>query len=125
MALSCLADMNLSPVTVKMLCEGGQEAIRSSEVLPATASDEELLDHARSQGMCVITSDLDFSALLALGGHSSPSVISLRLSYGDPDMVARRLLEILPLLEEELSAGCIVTVDDRRIRVRSLPIGDG
>jgi predicted nuclease of predicted toxin-antitoxin system len=123
MTLAFLADMNLSPATVERLREGGHEAIRSSDVLPATAPDDELLDYARANGLCVITFDLDFSALLALGGHSSPSVISLRLSFGDPDLVAQRLLEVIPFLEEELREGRIVTVDDQRIRIRNLPIG--
>jgi hypothetical protein len=40
--------------------------------------------------------DLDFSALLALGGYDQPSLITLRLAMSDPETVTRRLLGVLP-----------------------------
>ena len=120
-----LADMNIAPATVERLRADGWVAIRSSEVMPVTATDEQLLEYARAHDLCVLTSDLDFSALLALGGHRLPSVLSLRLSYGDPDLVADRVLDLLPQLQGDLAAGCIATVEDGRVRVRDLPIGRG
>lgn len=70
----------------------------------------------------VITQDLDFSELLALGGFDQPSLITLRLSVSDPESITQRLLELPPQLKDTLSGGCAVTIEDTRIRIRRLPI---
>jgi predicted nuclease of predicted toxin-antitoxin system len=80
------------------------------------------LDFARREGRVVVTQDLDFSSLLALGGYDRPSLITLRLSVSDPDTVTRRLLEVLPVIEQVLKEGCAVTIEDVSVRVRKLPI---
>ena len=118
-----LADMNISPKTVDALQQQGWDIIRVSEVLATDASDEEILGFAREQGRVVITQDLDFSALLALGGHDRPSLITLRLAISDPETVTRKLLDVLPSLEKVLRKGGVVTVDDVAVRIRRLPIG--
>ncbi|MFQ5419588.1 MAG: DUF5615 family PIN-like protein [Anaerolineae bacterium] len=78
--LRFLTDMNLSPLTVEDLEKDGYDITRVTNLLPADAADSEILDMARQQGMVVITQDLDFSALLALGGNDRPSLVTLRLT---------------------------------------------
>ena len=114
--------MNISPKTVAALKERGLDIIRVSEVLPANASDEVVLDLARREERTLITQDLDFSSLLVLGGHERPSLITLRLSCSDPKSVEERLLEILPGLEGALQGGAAVTIEDVAVRVRALPL---
>ena len=109
-----LADMNLSPVTVATLAKDGIDIVRVSDLLPANVSDEVILDWARREGRAVITQDLDFSALLALGGYDRPSLVTLRLLETNPGVV--------PQIEAVLGQGCAVTVEDRTVRVRRLPI---
>jgi predicted nuclease of predicted toxin-antitoxin system len=86
------------------------------------APDQEVLQLARREGKVVVTQDLDFSALLALGGYDRPSLITLRLSVSDPETVTRRLLEVLPQVEQCLQEGCVVTIEDVAVRIRQLPI---
>ncbi|MBS3934228.1 MAG: DUF5615 family PIN-like protein [Truepera sp.] len=117
-----LADMNIAPVTVVALREAGWDAVRVSERLPASATDSEILELARREGRVVITQDLDFSALLALGGHIGPSLLTLRLSTSDPASISRKLLDILPLVRTRLATGVAITVDDVSVRIRELPI---
>lgn len=117
-----LADLNVSPVTVRALGREGWDIIRVSEKLPPRTSDQDILAFARQEERVVISQDLDFSMLLALSGLDQPSLVTLRLSQADPEKVARRLLEIAPLLAEALPAGCAVTVEDEVVRVRKLPI---
>ena len=117
-----LANMNISPKTVESLSKKGWDIIRVSNILPVNTSDQEILDLARQEGRVVVTQDLDFSALLALGGFDQPSLITLRLSVSDPESINQRLLELLPQLEDALSGGCAVTIEDIRIRIRRLPI---
>jgi predicted nuclease of predicted toxin-antitoxin system len=118
-----LADLNISPQTVGALRKQGWQISRSSETLALTAPDEEILDFARQEESVVLTQDLDFSALLALGGYDRPSLVTLRLSTSEPGLVAQRLLETAPLLETTLSkGGCAITIEDSSVRIRRLPI---
>lgn len=80
MTLCLLADMNISPKTVESLRQQGWDMVRVSNLLPVNVTDAEILDFARHQERAVVTQDPDFSALLALGGHDRPSLITLRLS---------------------------------------------
>ncbi len=109
-----LADLNISPATVADLQLEGWNIVRASELLPATASDEELLALARQEGRVIVTHDLDFSALLALSGLSQPSLITLRLASGDPIEVAGRLKAVRIMLDEVLRQPCAVTIEDRK-----------
>lgn len=68
-------------------------------LLPATAADAEILEFARAENRIVLTQELDFSALIALDGYVQPSLVTLRLSSAQPDVVSQRLLEVLPQLK--------------------------
>jgi predicted nuclease of predicted toxin-antitoxin system len=114
--------MNLSPVTVAALAADGMDIVRVSDLLPVNASDEDILNLARRDERVVITQDMDFSALLALGGHERPSLVTLRLLDTDPNVVTRRLRRVLPQIETVLRQGCAVTVEDYTVRARRLPI---
>jgi len=57
--LQFLADMNISPVTVKELRRAGWDIVRFSEQLDPRASDEEILSFARANSRVVISNDLD------------------------------------------------------------------
>ena len=120
--LRLIADVHISPLTVTVLRSQGYEIVRSTDLLPATAPDSEILELARVENWIVLTQDLDFSMLVALSGDDQPSLITLRLSSAKPDIVANRLLEVLPALQQELMEGSAVTIDDDSVRVRKLPI---
>ncbi|WP_228054720.1 DUF5615 family PIN-like protein [Gloeocapsopsis crepidinum] len=100
----------------------GYDIIRVTEVLPTTATDTEILELARVENRIVLTQDLDFSALVALGGYVQPSLITLRLSSAHPDLGSQRLLEVLPQLEQVLVEGVAITIEDNGMRYRKLPI---
>ena len=121
-SLRFLVDMNLSPRIVIDLSQQGWDILRVSQVLPMDTEDSEILEFARQQNRVIITQDLDFSSLLALGGYEKPSLITFRLSLPDPEAITRKLLELLPHIEDRLAEGCAVTIDDRKVRVRPLPI---
>ena len=114
--------MNVSPRTVGAFQKLGIDIIRVSSVLPDNAPDEAILDFARKTGRVLITQDLDFSTLLAIHGYDRPSLITLRLSHSDPHTVTDRLLEVIPQIQEALLSGCAVTVEDRVVRIRPIPI---
>lgn len=120
--IQLLADMNISPQTVTFLQQQGWDMIRVAEVLPATASDSEILEFARREERVIVTQDLDFSTLLALSGYNQPSLITLRLLASDPDTVNQKLIEVLPTIKQELEEGSAVTIEDTAVRIRRLPI---
>ncbi len=120
--LNFIADVHISPLTVAALQLNGYDVQRSTELLPATAADVDILELARVENRIVITQDLDFSMLIALGRYQQPSLITLRLSSAKPDYVTKRLLAILPQLEKELTEGSALTINDDSMRVRKLPI---
>jgi predicted nuclease of predicted toxin-antitoxin system len=121
-SLSLLADVHISPLTVTALRSQGYDIVRTTDVLPATASDAEILELARVDGRVVLTQDLDFSMLVALGNYGLLSLITLRLSSAQPDRVAQKLLNVLPTVETELTEGAAVTISDDSVRIRKLPI---
>lgn len=117
-----VADLHISPRTVDFLRQLGHDVVRVAEVLSPKASDEEIVAYAVAEGRVVLTQDLDFSALIALGRLSGPSLISLRLTSSQIEYVNAVLKRTLPLLEEEVQAGVLVSVEDHRIRRRRLPL---
>ena len=114
--------MNISPRTVLALRDLGWDVVRVSDRLPVFTTDADILRYAREQGRVVVTQDLDFSTLLALGGHVRPSLITLRLAVSDPESIARRLASVLPGYEQELREGCALTINDTTVRLRLLPL---
>ncbi|MBU6228698.1 MAG: DUF5615 family PIN-like protein [Synechococcales bacterium] len=124
-SLRLLADVHISPLTVEALRSQGYDIVHTIDVLPATASDAEILELARVEGKVVLTQDLDFSMLVALSNYGLPSLITLRLSSAKPDVVAQRLLDVLPTMEIELTEGAAITISDDSVRVRKLPIRQG
>jgi predicted nuclease of predicted toxin-antitoxin system len=96
--------------------------VRAGDVRSATATDVQLVAFARAEQRTILTQDLDFSAIVALSGESSPSILSLRLASSRIESVNTRLHQALGLLEAELSRGALVTVEEARLRVRTLPI---
>ena len=120
--LQFLADMNISPQTVSDLCRRGWDVVRVSDLIPDNSPDEDILSLARLRGMVLLTQDLDFSKLIALGGYDSPSLVTLRMSITDPEIITRVLLEVFPNIERALREGFAVTIDDRGTRARKLPV---
>lgn len=117
-----LMDMNISPQTVQMLRQQGWNAIRVSDVLPSNTPDNIILDWAIQHQYTLVSQDLDFSGLVALSGLAKPSLITLRLNNSAPHVVTERLLQTLTEISELLDQGYAITVKDKTIRVRQLPI---
>ena len=120
--LEFLANMNISPLTVTALRRLGWDIVRVPEIMDSKSKDIAILTYAREHNRVVITQDLDFSSLLALGGYEKPSVINLRFENAKPEFITNRIIEIVNELEKELDEGIVVSVDEVSARYRNLPI---
>ncbi len=117
-----LADLHIAPRTVEFLRTLGHDVCRVTDLLPANASDEAIVERAAQERRTILTQDLDFSSIIALSGRPVPSLLSLRLTSSKVELVNSVLQRMLPILESDLEQGSIVTVEDQRIRLRRLPI---
>jgi len=82
-------------------------------------------ERAKNEVRIVVSADTDFGTLLALRREREPSVVIFRQERGrHPERQSALLVANLPALSSALQLGCIAVVEDARIRVRSLPIGD-
>ena len=70
----------------------------------------------------LLTFDLDFADLLALGMAQSPSVMIFRLNDETPAAVIPRMLSVIQERRQELEEGAIIMVEDSRYRLRRLPV---
>ncbi len=114
--------MNLSPRWVEALARAGIEARHWSAVGDGAASDAEVLLWARRRGFVLLTHDLDFGRLLALGGGRRPSVVLLRTHRVLPVESATVLVKALGKHEPELEQGAVVVLHADHNRVRLLPL---
>jgi predicted nuclease of predicted toxin-antitoxin system len=120
-----LLDQGLPRSTTTLLTQTGFDVIHVSDIGMSRADDVDILQRARTEARVCITLDADFHSLLATSGAHDPSVIRIRKEGLAATALATLLQGIWPGLEEGLKGGAMVTVTDRSVRVRRLPIVRG
>lgn len=121
--MKILVDMNLSPRWVDFLASAGFEAVHWSKIGAEDASDGELMRWAADHDHIVLTSDLDFGAILAATQERQPSVLQLRSDLLTPEFVGRAVLSAIDQSGRDLAEGALVSIDPIRARLRILPLG--
>jgi len=96
--------------------------IHVSEIGMSRADDSDIVRRARAEGRICVTLDADFHSLLATSGERGPSVIRIRKEGLDAAALAALLQGIWTGIEEALNGGAMVTVTDRSVRTRRLPV---
>jgi predicted nuclease of predicted toxin-antitoxin system len=117
-----LIDEALQDAVAYRLAEEGHDASHVRALGLAGCTDDEVMALALAEERVLVTTDTDFGTILALTGATGPSVLLLR-GVGDstPERVAA-LLTVLPRVDDELSQGTVVVVEEDRYRIRHLPI---
>ena len=82
-----LADAGISHRTVEFLRRGGHDAVHIRELAMQRAADRALAEKARVDRRVLLTFDLNFGEILALGVVDRPSVVIFRLADERADSV--------------------------------------
>ena len=121
--MKLLLDQGLPRSTVRHLADKGIVAEHVGDLGMARAADAHILSVARERQAVVVTLDADFHALLAASRATAPSVVRIRIEGLNGEQAASLLAQVLAVAGAEIKAGAVVSVTERRIRVRLLPIG--
>jgi predicted nuclease of predicted toxin-antitoxin system len=120
--MKLLLDQGLPRSAVLHLRNQQIEAVRVGDRGLAPASDLKILDVGRQEGMVVVTLAADFHALLALSGITGPSVIRIRIEGPRGEDLARLLVSVMQICDDDLLKGAMVSVTENGVRIRRLPV---
>ena len=122
MSVQLVVDMNLSVEWVTELAQHGWSAIHWSTAGDPRADDSVIMTWALTNGYVVFTHDLDFGAMLALTHATGPSVLQVRGQKVLPEDMGQLVIAALRQHDAALAAGALVVVDEKKYRVRVLPL---
>jgi len=120
-----LLDQGLPRSTVGWLTEKGWDVVHVGDIGMSAALDTEIIEQAKKDQRVCVTLDADFHALLATTSATGPSTLRIRIEGLDGKALATLLMSIWPRIEHILAKGAMVTVTERAIRIRTLPVTIG
>lgn len=115
--------MGMAVRVVDWLRRAGHDAVHLREQGLQRMSDIEIFSKAQREGRIILTFDLDFGEIVALSRSTHTSVILFRVKDASAPHIIQRLSMVLPACADTLAQGAVILVEDRRYRIRKLPIG--
>jgi len=120
--MNFLLNMNVNRDMAAKLKERGHICRHVGDIGMSRAKDIEIVTEAKRTNEVILTHDLDYGHLLAFSGEKAPSVIILRLRDLRSDDVISRMEAVWTDIERPLLDGAIVSLSDKSLRIRTLPI---
>ena len=120
--MKLLLDQGLPRTAATELATLGWDVVHVGEIGMAAATDKDILRRALAEQRALVTLDADFHAILALENASAPSVIRVRIEGLRGVDLAALIQRVVRVCEGDLVTGAMVTVDERGVRVRALPV---
>ena len=117
-----LLDQGLSPSAAVTLRADGWDAVHVLDVGLDRAEDLQILSFAQREDRTCVTLDHDFHAHLAILRSAGPSVVLIRIEGLKALGQVRLIRSVWETCEKDLAAGAAVSVDEKTIRVRKLPL---
>ena len=118
-------DMGIAQSTGQLLRSQGHDVVHLCEQSLERLTDDRIVAKAKEEGRVIVTHDLDFGRIVSLSGSTVPSIVTLRLGNMTPERVNTVLTTAVPEVTEPLERGALVTITDRGIRIRALPVDTG
>jgi len=117
-----LIDNALSFRLAMRLSAAGHDAVHVRDYDLQTAPDTVVFQRAADEERILVSADTDFGTLLANRRDAFPSVVLFRrLDSYRPRRLESLLLQSLPAVEEDLAKGCLLVIEENRMRIRNLP----
>jgi len=120
MARGFLLDMGISPKVADALQGQGLQTVHVKDLGLACAEDTRIMEEARRGNLVVIATDNDFAAHAVLDEQPAPSIVTLRLGNPSAQDQIEAVLRVLKAVSLDQMDGCLFTLDERRLRRRSL-----
>ena len=120
--MNFLLNMNVNRDMAAKLKERGHICRHVGDIGMSRAKDIEIVTEAKRTNEVILTHALDYGHLLAFSGEKAPSVIILRLRDLRSDDVISRMEAVWTDIERPLLDGAIVSLSDKSLRIRTLPI---
>jgi len=117
-----LLDMGISPKLLSFLKNKGHDATHTHYIGLSQASDKTILEHAISNNLILVTTDLDFTRLVAIEGITSLSLIIMRLENPSSEAMISHMEKMLNNFSSEDLMEAVIILEPHRIRKRKLPI---
>jgi len=114
--------MGLAPSTARFLRVQGHNAVHLREQGLQRLPDPLIVAKAIAEDRIILTHDLDFGRIVALGGQGLPSVITFRLVNMQAAEVNRYLMDALDRFSPQLEEGALLSISEESIRIRRLPV---
>jgi predicted nuclease of predicted toxin-antitoxin system len=117
-----LLDENIPPRAVECIGELGHSARHVNHLGMSGTADGDIFLLAERENEIIVTHDNDFSAIHAFSGKGKPSVILFRHQVIDLSGICDVRRKIIGSFSPELAEGVFISVDEKSVRSRKLPI---